>query len=127
MVHEKKRPKFLNLFKIRLPVMGVTSIAHRISGAVMFLCIPLLIYLFNLSVKSPQDFQQAVNLLDTLYSRLILTILAWAFLHHLLAGIRFLLIDVELGTELSMARKSAWLVNVAGLVLFLLLAYVIWL
>jgi succinate dehydrogenase / fumarate reductase cytochrome b subunit len=127
MAHEKKRPKFLNLFRIHLPVAGVTSIAHRVSGAVMFLSIPLLIYLFSLSVKSPQGFQQALGMLDSYYSRLILTILAWAFAHHLLAGIRFLLTDVELGTELSTARKTAWLVNIGGAVVFLVLVYVIWL
>jgi succinate dehydrogenase / fumarate reductase cytochrome b subunit len=127
MAHEKKRPKFLNLFRIHLPVAGVTSIAHRVSGAVMFLAIPLLIYLFSLSVKSPHSYQQALGILDSHYSRIILTILAWAFVHHLLAGIRFLLIDVELGAELPTARKTAWLVNIGGALVFLVLLYVIWL
>jgi succinate dehydrogenase / fumarate reductase cytochrome b subunit len=127
MAHEKKRPKFLNLLRIHLPVMGVTSFAHRVSGAVLFLSIPLLIYLFNLSIKSPQGFQQALAMLDSQTSRLILTILTWAFVHHLLAGIRFLLIDIEVGAELPMARKTAWLVNLGGALAFLVLAYVIWL
>jgi len=126
MKNNNKRPKFLNLFRIRLPVTGVNSIAHRVSGAIMFLMIPTLIYLFSLSVKNAEGFQQVVTILNSQSSKIIITILAWALGHHLMAGIRFLLTDVDVGTELSTARKTAWFVNVTAVIFFILIAYKIW-
>ena len=121
------RPKFLNLLQIRLPVTGVNSIAHRISGALLFLAIPGLIYLFNLSVKDTSSFAQFVQIIDSLYFKVIITVLAWAIGHHILAGIRFLLTDVDIGTSLTVSRRFAWVINLAGLLIFLLIAYRIWL
>ena len=53
----KQRPKFLNLAEIKLPVPGFASILHRISGAGLFLMLPLLIWLLDLSLKSPDSYQ----------------------------------------------------------------------
>jgi len=126
MITKKKRPKFLNLLKIHLPVTGVNSFAHRVSGALLFLAIPLLIYLFGLSLRSAESFQTAAILVNGVCGKLVLTMFAWAIGHHLLAGIRFLLIDIDVGSQLPAATKSAWLVNVAGLLAFLLITYKIW-
>lgn len=92
----------------------------------MFLMIPPLIYLFSLSVKNAEGFQQVIAILNSQCSKIIITILAWAFGHHLLAGIRFLLTDIDVGTELSAARKTAWFVNVAAVIFFIFIAYKIW-
>jgi succinate dehydrogenase / fumarate reductase cytochrome b subunit len=124
---KQKRPKFLNLFKIHLPVTGVNSFAHRVSGALMFLAIPGLIYLFGLSLRDSQGYAAAIALLGTPWVKLICTLLAWSMAHHLLAGIRFLLFDVSVGAQLQAARASAWVVNFAGVFVFLLIAYKIWL
>lgn len=126
MITKQKRPKYLNLFKIHLPVAGVNSFAHRVSGALLILATPLLIYLFGLSLRSAEGFQTAAVLVNGVCGKLVLTMLAWAIGHHLLAGIRFLLIDVDIGGQLSTASKSAWAVNVAGVLVFLLIAYKIW-
>ena len=75
---KQKRPKFLNLFKIHLPVTGVNSFAHRVSGALMFLAIPGLIYLFALSVRDSQGYARALALLDTVWVKLICSVLAWS-------------------------------------------------
>ena len=93
----------------------------------MFLMIPVLIYLFGLSVKNADGFNQVILILNSQCSKIIMTILAWAFGHHLLAGIRFLLTDINIGTELSIARKTAWVVNLAAIILFLFITYKIWL
>ena len=122
-----KRPKFLNLFAIHLPVTGVTSFAHRVSGALMFVAIPGLIYLFGLSLRDAQGFANAQALVDSLWVKAVVTVLAWSLCHHLLAGIRFLLLDVDIGAALPAARATAWLVNLAGVLGFVLLAYKIWL
>lgn len=124
---KQNRPKFLNLLQIRLPVTGVNSIAHRISGALLFLAIPGLIYLFNLSVKDATSFAQFTQIIHSLYFKIIITVLAWAIGHHILAGIRFLLTDVDVGTSLAVSKRFAWVINIAGLVILLLIAYRIWL
>ena len=123
----QKRPKFLNLLQIRLPVTGINSIAHRISGALLFLAIPSLIYLFNLSLKDQASFQQLIQISQSMYFRIIITLLAWAIGHHVLAGIRFLLTDIDVGTSLGVAKRIAWIVNISGLIIFIFIAYWIWL
>ncbi len=118
-----KRPVHLNLFKIRLPVAGVMSIIHRLTGAIMFLSIPLLIYLLDRSLISEAGFMQAVAFLHTPPGMLMLFGLMWSLMHHLLAGIRYLLIDIDLGVDKPTARLSALLVIVSGPVLGLLLTW----
>jgi succinate dehydrogenase / fumarate reductase cytochrome b subunit len=109
-----KRPVHLNLTKIRLPVGGVMSIIHRLTGVLMFVSIPLLIYLLDRSLISAQGFAEAVHLLHTPLGKLMLFGLMWSLMHHLLAGIRYLLIDVDLGVDKATARMTALLVIVAA-------------
>ena len=127
MKSKQKRPKFLNLAKIHLPVTGITSFAHRVSGALMFLAIPGLIYLFGLSLHDAKEFASALSLFESVYVKLGCTILAWSFTHHLLAGMRFLLMDMDIGEDLVAAKVSAWIVNIGGVILFLPIALKIWL
>jgi len=127
MNNNKQRPVFLNLIKIRLPVTGVVSILHRITGILMALSIPLLIYLFDLSLRSPQGFAEAQQLLQTPLLKLILTGGAWALGHHLIAGVRFLLIDLDIGVEKLRARQTAWLTQVSTVLILLIAIMVIWL
>jgi succinate dehydrogenase / fumarate reductase cytochrome b subunit len=126
MITKQKRPKFLNILRIRLPVTGVNSFAHRVSGALLFLSVPLFIYCFNLSIRDAMSFEQLQNLLASPVFKTALTILAWAIGHHMLAGIRFLLTEVGVATSLDAARRFAWIVNVLGVIIFLLAGYCIW-
>ena len=119
MANPQSAPVYLNLFRIRFPVGAVTSIAHRLSGVLMVACFPFLIYLLDLSLQSPADFDRAVDILQTGWLRAGSVIMAWSLFHHLLSGIRFLLIDVGHGLSLPHARRSAWLVNIAALVMTL--------
>ena len=86
----KTRPKHLDLTQIRLPLPGIVSIMHRISGAAMFLCIPFLLYLLQLSLGSEQEFSQFKAIAAHPVAKLVLFGLLWGFVHHLCAGIRFL-------------------------------------
>lgn len=122
MITNTKRPKFLNLLKIHLPVTGVTSFAHRVSGALLFLSLPFWVYIFSLSLQSEASYEVAVSYLTNIWVRLITLLLLWSILHHLLAGLRFLLLDIRIGHSLKSARFTAWLVNFAGLLLFLFIA-----
>lgn len=112
-------PVFLNLFRIRFPVGAVTSIGHRVSGICLFLSLPFWIYLLELSLAGAEGYAQALAILHSPWFRGALVVAAWTFFHHLFSGVRFLLLDAGAGRELRVARRSAWLVNLAGLAMAL--------
>jgi succinate dehydrogenase / fumarate reductase cytochrome b subunit len=116
------RPVYLDLLHIRLPIMAVTSIVHRITGVLLSLSIPFVIYLLDRSLAGPNGYHWVVTLWDSLLLRAIAVLLLWALLHHIFAGIRHLLLDLHLGTKLQQARASAWTVNAAGVVVLILAA-----
>lgn len=122
----KPRPKYLNLFQIRLPLGGVVSIMHRVSGAALFLLIPLLLYLLQMSLESPQSFAAFGSVFAHPVLKLILIGLVWAYLHHLCAGIRYLALDLDYGTDLAPARASAKAVLVVSLGLTLIVGAWLW-
>lgn len=104
------RPVYLNLFKIRLPVAGMVSLAHRASGILMFLAMPFIVYLLDLSVQSKQGFEQAITMLQHPLVMAAEIVFVWALAHHLFAGIRFLLIDADIFIDKKPATITAWLV-----------------
>jgi succinate dehydrogenase / fumarate reductase cytochrome b subunit len=114
MTTRRSAPVYLNLFRISFPVGAVTSIARRIAGVLLALSFPLLVYLLDLSLQDAGGFDRASTLVQTTGFRLGSVIIVWSLFHHLFAGIRYLLIDLEAGVELRRARASAWLVNGAG-------------
>lgn len=114
----KQRPKYLALHEIRLPLAGFASILHRISGAGLFLMLPLLIWLLQLSLGSTQQSAELfAAVIGNWLVKLILLGLLWAFLHHFCMGIRILLIDIHVGVEKEQARSSAMAVMVVSLAL----------
>ncbi|MFN2308822.1 MAG: succinate dehydrogenase, cytochrome b556 subunit [Gammaproteobacteria bacterium] len=121
-----RRPRFLNLMHIRLPVGAITSIAHRGSGVLLFLCLPLAAFMLDVSLRGPEGFERAAQLLTTTPLRALGVIFAWSLAHHMLAGIRFLLIDLGLGVDKPTARCSALAVNVAAPVIALLCLWRCW-
>jgi succinate dehydrogenase / fumarate reductase cytochrome b subunit len=127
MLTKAQRPKYLNLFKIRQPVMAVVSIFHRVSGVILFLAIPFLIYWLAMSVRSPQDFANASSYFDSPWLKLMGLVLAWALIHHFFTGIRYLMMDISIGENLPAARISAWLVFGIVAVVMLVVIGVMWL
>ena len=113
----KKRPKYLNLFEIKLPLAGFASILHRVSGAGLFLMLPLLIWLLDLSLGSPESFLTFKAVTGNILVKLILLGLLWSYLHHFFMGIRILLIDVHIGVEKAQAHASAKAVLAVSLTL----------
>ena len=109
-----KRPVYLNLFKIRLPIAGVVSLAHRASGILMFLAMPFIVYLLDLSVQSVEGFEQALSILQHPLLVLVQILFVWVLAHHLFAGIRFLLIDADIAIEKQPANRAAWLVMLSA-------------
>ena len=117
----KKRPKNLDLTTIKLPLPGKVSILHRVSGAGMFLCFPVMLWLFGASVGSPESFAAFKGIAGMLPVKVILAGLLWAFVHHFCAGIRFLLLDLHVGIEKEAARQSAAVVFSVSIPLTLIL------
>ncbi|MDP1612895.1 MAG: succinate dehydrogenase, cytochrome b556 subunit [Sulfuritalea sp.] len=116
----KQRPKYLALHEIRLPLAGFASILHRVSGAGLFLMLPLLIWLLQLSLGSTQQSAELFSAVTGNWLvKLILLGLLWAFLHHFCMGIRILLIDIHVGVEKQQAHSSAVAVMVVSLALTL--------
>ena len=127
MLTKTKRPKYLNLFKIRQPVMAVVSIFHRVSGVFLFLAIPVLIYWLALSVRSAEDYAAAGAFFASPLAQLIGLILAWALAHHFFTGLRYLMMDISIGEHLPAARYSAWLVFAVVAVVMFVVIGVMWL
>lgn len=92
----------------------------------MVLLIPGLIYLFGLSLRDHAGFRTMLSILHSMPVKLLVTLLVWTIVHHVLAGIRFLLMDMNLGEQLAVAKLSAWIVNTAGVLVFVLFVFKIW-
>ena len=120
--NNKKQPVFLDLTRIRQPVNALLSIAHRITGIVMVLMVPVVAYLFDRSLAGEESFESVAQMLHAPAARAAIVALAWVLCHHLLAGIRYLLIDVDIGVDIHRAQASARLVFVGGVVAALLVA-----
>jgi succinate dehydrogenase / fumarate reductase cytochrome b subunit len=123
----KKRPEFKNIHVTqivgyRLPAGGFASFLHRFSGAVMFLALPLLLWLFDLSLTSELSYARLAQVFSNWFVKLILLGLSWALLHHLVTGIRHLLLDLHIGIEKEAAARSALWVYFISLPLTLVAA-----
>ena len=123
----RPRPVYLNLVRIRLPLPGIVSILHRLSGAALYLIgLPLLLFGVQRSLASPEAFDSFRAALSNPLAKIVLIGLIWAYLHHFFAGIRFLLLDVQQGIELKPTRISSVVVLVVSLVLTLIVGVRLW-
>ncbi|MDR0564759.1 MAG: succinate dehydrogenase, cytochrome b556 subunit [Azoarcus sp.] len=122
----RKRPKHLALWQIHFPVPAIMSIAHRISGAGLFLLLPFLIYLLGKSLGSPESFAEFKACIAHPLVKLVLLGLLWAYMHHFCAGIRYLFLDIDKGVDLACARKTAIAVFAVSLTLTAVIGVKLW-
>jgi succinate dehydrogenase / fumarate reductase cytochrome b subunit len=127
------RPVYRNIHvadivSYRLPPAGVVSILHRISGALMFLLLPFVVWLFDVSVTSEISFERfssafvaGLGPLPGWFVKLVVLGLIWAYLHHFIAGVRHLWMDATHSVSKELGRSSA----LATLALSLLLTLVL--
>ena len=108
MVSNKKRPVFLNLFLIRLPVAGVSSILHRITGVALVILLPFFLYALQRSLHDAQEFERVTSWFQTLPGRSTALIMATVFAQHFATGIRHLLLSLGIGMGPLAASRSAW-------------------
>jgi len=102
----------------RLPAAGLISILHRISGALLFLSLPFILWLFDRSLTSVGTFNAFKAFTSQWPVKIVTLVLIWAYLHHFTAGIRHLFMDVHIGLEKDSSRKTAIAVFVVSLVLW---------
>lgn len=114
MTTKAHRPLYLNLIEIKLPIPGIASIGHRISGVLLILTIPFAAILFSKSLSGPEGYAQVLTILEMGIVKLVIFFLLWGLIHHLFAGIRYLLLDVDIGLEKEHAHKSAWTVMIGA-------------
>ena len=116
----KKRPEFRNIHALsdlptyRLPAAGWVSIMHRISGLLMFLLMPLIIWMFDTSVSSEISFAKftaafgaGLGFVPGWFMKLVALALIWAYLHHFIAGMRHLYMDVQHAVSKEFGKSSA--------------------
>ncbi len=124
---QKARPQHRNIhvsqiLSYRLPLAGMVSILHRISGALLFLFgIPVALYLLQQSLTSEISYESYRAIVGSVWARLVLLVLIWAFVHHALAGVRYLLLDRHVGIGREAARQSSVVVLVVTAALTVLL------
>jgi succinate dehydrogenase / fumarate reductase, cytochrome b subunit len=124
----KKRPEFRNINALtdlrtyRLPAAGIVSILHRISGVVMFLLLPFVIWLFDTSVSSEFSFAKftaafnvGIGFVPAILVKLVTLALIWAYLHHLAAGVRHLYMDATHSVTKEFGKSSAVVTLVVSL------------
>ena len=122
----KKRPKHLALHLIKLPLPGFVSILHRVSGLLLFLALPLLLWMLQYSLRSIETYTQLQTVFAHTLFKLLMLGLLWAFLHHFCAGLRYLAIDLDYGVKLAQARASSKVVLAVSLILTVLLGAKLW-
>lgn len=122
---QSSRPVFLNLMQIQMPVGALTSIGHRLTGVLLAAGLPFSLYLLYLSLHSEETFAAMMAWLSYPAVKGVVIVLIWALAHHLLAGVRHLLTDINVGSTLHSARRSAWWVNLSGAGIALLAAGVL--
>jgi len=121
------RPQFRNLSlgqlaSYRLPPAGLLSILHRVSGVLLFLMLPVLLWMFDLSLKTESTYARLHMVLGGVLVKLVLLALIWAILHHLFAGIRYLALDLHMGIAKEPSTRSALGVFAVSLALALIAA-----
>ncbi len=115
-----KRPEFRNINALtdlptyRLPAAGIVSILHRVSGALMFLLMPFIIWMFDTSISSELSFARFTSVFNIgagfvpgWFFKLVALAIIWAFLHHLIAGLRHLWMDVRHAVSKEFGKSSA--------------------
>lgn len=122
----KKRPINLDLSTLSFPPMAIVSILHRLSGLAIFLLLPFILYLVSNSLRSPADFMAVQSCLSTFSYKFFLWIFISAWIFHLIAGIRHMIMEAGIGEDLPSGRYSAIFVITLSLILALLLGIWLW-
>jgi succinate dehydrogenase / fumarate reductase cytochrome b subunit len=129
----RARPEFRNIhvtqiLKYRLPAAGIVSILHRVSGGVMFLLLPLLVWLFDTSVSTEYSYERFKSafvaglwIFPGWFIKLVVLAMIWSILLHTIAGVRHLWMDMTHSVSVAQGRTSAQVTIVLSTLLTLVL------
>jgi succinate dehydrogenase / fumarate reductase cytochrome b subunit len=123
---KRRRPVNLNLMTIRQPVTAIVSILHRFSGVVLFLAVPLLLWVFSLSLSSPDGFALVHVWFSKFFIKLTIFLVLSALIYHGLAGIRHFVMDWGAAESLKGGKITAWMTIVLSLVFSVFLGVWLW-
>ncbi|HSI57900.1 MAG TPA: succinate dehydrogenase, cytochrome b556 subunit [Ideonella sp.] len=120
--------RLVDAMQYRLPLAGWVSILHRASGTLLFLLMPFIIWMFDTSVTSEVSFESfrsafvaGIGFLPGWFIKLVALALIWAYLHHFIAGVRHLWMDMTHSVSKEFGRQSALTTLVLSVALTLLL------
>ncbi len=122
----RTRPVNLNLMTIRFPIPAIASILHRISGLLLFICIPFLLWALQTSLESAGSYQDLITYLSSPFSKFIIWVLFTSFIYHFFAGIRHLIQDIGFGESLKAGRSSAYLILILTSFIAILMGIWLW-
>lgn len=125
-VFEKQRPMFLDLTKMHFPVMAVVSIFHRITGVLIFLFLPLMLYILHQAYKSADTYTQLTNCLQHASMKFFIWAMLSAVWFHVIAGIRHMIMDCGIAENVKSARVTAYSVFAFAIVLSILMGVWLW-
>lgn len=115
----RARPIFLNLWQLRFPPMAIVSILHRISGIIIFLFIPFLLYLLHQSLMSNDGFNNVALFTQHVYAKFLLWVVLSATLFHFIAGLRHIIMDLGFAESLNAGRATAVMVFILSALLII--------
>lgn len=124
----KSRPKYVSLFTLT-PKMSITakvSILHRATGVILFLSIPFVLFLLHKSLTEVSFYTAFYGAMSCSLAKLIYIVLILTFVYHMIAGVRFLFLDISKGTEIKKAKMTAWIVLVVSTLITIALGVLIW-
>lgn len=122
----KKRPVNLDLGTLKFPPMAIASILHRISGVLLFILLPVMLYILGQSLHSADSFLQTKIMISSPVYKLILWAFSASLTYHVLAGFRHILMDMGLGEDLETGRRTSILVIVLAVISTIILGIWIW-
>ena len=120
------RPVNLNIFTIRLPLAGMVSFAHRVTGLVLFVGVAFGLYALDLGLSSAQGFAEAAVLVQQPLGQFILLGLIFSLVFHIVAGIKHLFMDFHIGDSLAAARTNAVVVIVVSVLITAVIGAILW-
>lgn len=120
------RPVNLNLFTITLPIVGIASFAHRVTGGALFVGLAFGLYALQLALSSPEGFKEAAALSGSALGRFIFVGLIFSLSYHILAGLKHLLLDFHVGDTFGAAKVSSVIVIVLSVVVTFVLGGLLW-
>ena len=121
-------PKYLNLFVLgpRMSITAKTSILHRLSGIILVLAIPFVLYVLKQSLVSSNMYDIFSSCWNGIFLKVVVIILLWGLVFHICSGIRFLLLDINKGMQLKTAKLTAVIVISLSIIITLGLSFMIW-